>query len=226
MKKILIFIALVVLGVLVYKFLHLGLFYLHEIVDFLASYIDKWGYFGVFALMFLESSFFPFPSEVVMIPAGFLAYSGKMNLVLVIIIGTLGSLFGALFNYFLALRYGRKFFIKYGKYFFVTKEKFVKFEEFFLRHGEISTFSSRLIPGIRQYISLPAGLARMNLFKFSFYTSLGAGIWVSILVALGYFLGQNQELIHKYLTNITLILLGIISLLLLGYFFFKVKKRA
>lgn len=161
-----------------------------------------------------------------MIPAGYLAFQGKMSLFLAIVAGTFGSLAGALFNYYLSFKLGRKFILQYGKYFFVTKEKFVKFEEFFLRHGEISTFSSRLIPGIRQYISLPAGLARMNLFKFSFYTSLGAGIWVSILVALGYFLGQNQELIHKYLTNITLILLGIISLLLLGYFFFKVKKRA
>lgn len=220
MKKILIFIALVVLGVLVYKFLHLGLFYLHEIVDFLANYIDKWGYFGVFALMFLESSFFPFPSEVVMIPAGFLAHKGDMNLFLAIFIGTLGSLFGALFNYFLALKYGRKFFIKYGKYLFITEEKFAKFEKFFLTHGEISTFNSRLIPGIRQYISLPAGLARMNLAKFSFYTSLGAGLWVGILGILGYFMGENKELIKQYLSSISMILFAFIALIS----FFYIRK--
>lgn len=194
------------------------------VVDFLVNMVDGWGYFGIFALMFLESSFFPFPSEVVMIPAGYLAFEGKMNAFLAILAGTFGSLGGALFNYYLSMKFGRKFILKYGRYFFITEEKFAKFESFFLRHGEVSTFTSRLIPGIRQYISLPAGLARMNLFRFCFYTSLGAGIWVAILTALGYFLGQNQELIHKYLTNITLSILLGIFVFLVGYYYFKIKK--
>lgn len=198
---------------------------MQTIVDFLVNMVDGWGYYGIFALMFLESSFFPFPSEVVMIPAGYLAFEGKMNAFLAILAGTSGSLGGALFNYYLSMKFGRKFILKYGRYFFITEEKFAKFEAFFLRHGEVSTFTSRLIPGIRQYISLPAGLARMNLFRFCLYTSLGAGIWVAILTALGYFLGQNQELIHKYLTNITLGLLLSIFLFLLGYYYFKIKKK-
>jgi membrane protein DedA with SNARE-associated domain len=98
-----------------------------------------------------------------------------------------------------------RFLIKYGKYFFIKEETIVKMEEFFKSHGHISTFSGRLIPVVRQYISLPAGLARMNLFVFSLYTSLGAGIWVIILAVLGYYLGDNEGLIKEYL-HISLLL--------------------
>lgn len=225
MKKILIFIALVVLGVLVYKFLHLGLFYLHEIVDFLAGYIDKWGYFGVFALMFLESSFFPFPSEVVMIPAGYLVYQGEMNFFLALFFGILGSLFGALLNYYLSLYLGRNLLLKYGKYVGINEQKLLKLDIFFDKYGEVATFFGRLIPGIRQYISLPAGLAKMNIFKFSFYTSLGAGIWVLVLISLGYFLGENKSLIDEYLNYITIGTIIVIAIFLYLYYKLKIKKR-
>jgi membrane protein DedA with SNARE-associated domain len=170
-----------------------------QIVDFLLKSIDYLGYLGIFFLMFLESSFFPFPSEVVMIPAGYLASEGKMNLFLVIFSGVSGSLAGAWFNYLLAHKFGRKFLLKIMK-----EEKVKKLDYFFENHGHISTFIGRLIPGIRQYISFPAGLAKMDAKKFSLYTTLGAFIWVSILTFLGYFIGENQELIHKYLKEITI----------------------
>ncbi|MBP0132399.1 MAG: DedA family protein [Nitrosospira sp.] len=157
-------------------------------------------------MMFLESSFIPFPSEVVMIPAGYLAYKGEMNLVLAILAGTLGSLMGALLNYYLAIKLGRPFLLHYGKYVMFNEASLQRMEDFFARHGHVSTFTGRLIPVVRQYISLPAGLARMNLAIFSFYTSLGAGIWVTILALLGYYIGGNELLIREYLRDIIIIL--------------------
>ena len=191
---------------------------LHDIVTFLVDTIGTWGYTGIFLLMFLESSFFPFPSEVVMIPAGYLAYKGEMSLVFALLAGICGSLGGALFNYYLSVKLGRKLILKYGHYIWFEEEQLVKLENFFKSHGEISTFNGRLIPGIRQYISLPAGLARMNLLRFSIYTSLGAGLWVAILIALGYFLGSNEELIKEYLRIITIGTLLCISILSFWYY--------
>jgi len=187
-------------------------------VSWVVSTVESWGYAGIFVSMFLESSFFPFPSEVVMIPAGYLAFQGKMNIVWAIASGTAGSLFGALFNYFLAMKFGRAFLIKYGKYLLLKPESLEKLEGFFAKHGEISTFNGRLIPGIRQYISMPAGLARMSLGKFSLYTILGAGIWVTVLALLGYFLGANEAEVGRYLKNATMIALVCIALLSLFYY--------
>jgi membrane protein DedA with SNARE-associated domain len=196
---------------------------LHTVVDFIVETVGSLGYGGIFIMMFLESSFFPFPSEIVMIPAGYLAYKGEMNIYLVVFSGIAGSLVGAVFNYFLAVKFGRAFVLRFGKYFFFKEETLNKMEEFFKKHGPISTFSGRLLPGIRQYISLPAGLARMNLLQFSMYTSLGAGIWVIILTLLGYFIGGNQELIDEWLKTILSIIL--VSLVFLVLLYIKFKKR-
>lgn len=194
---------------------------LHDIVNFLVETIGSLGYIGIFALMFLESTFFPFPSEVVMIPAGYLAYKGEMNIYLIILIGSFGSLAGALLNYYLSKLLGRKLLIKYGKYIWFDEEKLKKLESFFKSHGEISTFNGRLIPGIRQYISLPAGLSNMNILKFSLYTTLGAAIWVSVLALIGYFLGGNQELVNEYLKIATVITLFVLALLSVTYIKYK-----
>jgi membrane protein DedA with SNARE-associated domain len=196
---------------------------LSSIINFIVETVGTLGYAGIFIMMFLESSFFPFPSEVVMIPAGYLAYKGEMNMYLVILFGILGSLAGSLFNYYLAVKFGRRFLIKYGKYFFIKEETIVKMEEFFKKHGHISTFSGRLIPVVRQYISLPAGLAKMNLFVFSLYTSLGAGIWVAILAILGYYLGDNEGLIKEYLRYIIVAIL--IALAVLAFWYYRKTKR-
>lgn len=198
---------------------------LHEIIDFIVKTVGDLGYWGIFIMMFLESSFFPFPSEVVMIPAGYLAYKGEMNLFLAVFAGIAGSLAGAVFNYFLALRFGRAFIQRYGKYVLIKEETMQKMEDFFAKHGHISTFSGRLIPAVRQYISLPAGLAKMNLWKFSLYTSLGAGIWVLILALLGYFIGHNQELISEYLRVIIVSILVLLAVFILIYVRLKLKKN-
>jgi len=198
---------------------------IHEIANTVVSYIGDMGYWGIFLLMFLESTFFPFPSEIIMVPAGYLAYQGEMNLYIIILVGILGSVGGALLNYYLAMSFGRKFVLKYGKYFFIKQETLDKLESFFSKHGEISTFTGRLIPGIRQLISLPAGLARMNIMKFSSYTALGAGIWIVVLVALGYFVGANESLISEYLKSATFIALVCVILVILFYVWRNKKRK-
>jgi len=196
---------------------------IHDIAQTIVEYIGHMGYWGIFLLMFLESTFFPFPSEIIMIPAGYLAYKGEMNVYIVVLVGILGSVAGALFNYYLAMHFGRKFILKYGKYFFIKEETLDKLEAFFLKHGDLSTFNGRLIPGIRQLISLPAGLAKMNIAKFSLYSGLGAGIWVIVLVALGYLLGSNEELISEYLRSATLI--ALLSVVFITVFYVVRHKR-
>jgi len=181
------------------------------------------GYFGIFLLMFLESTFFPFPSEVIMIPAGYLAYKGEMSLVAVILVGILGSVAGALFNYYIARYFGRAFLLTYGKYLLVKPETLEKLERFFRKHGELSTFNGRLIPGIRQLISLPAGLAKMPIVKFSLYTALGAGIWVVVLVGLGYLLGSNEALLSRYLSTATWV--ALLSVLFITLFYVIRNRR-
>ncbi len=194
---------------------------LSDIMSSIVNAVSSFGYFGIFVMMFLESTVVPIPSEIVMIPAGYLAANGEMNIYIVLFMGIFGSLVGAVFNYYLALKYGRPFLSKYGKYIFFNEQTQKKIDDFFLKHGHISTFSGRLIPGVRHLISIPAGLARMNFFKFTFYTTLGAGIWVTILTLLGYFIGQNQELIHKYLA----LTLNSVLILLALYITFQIYKK-
>ena len=189
------------------------------VVTFLVHTVGRLGYAGVILLMALESSFVPFPSEVVVPPAGYLASLGQMNIFLVILSGIVGSILGSLLNYWIASRFGRDFLLKYSKYFFINTEKFARFEVFFNTHGEITTFVGRLIPVIRQYISFPAGLVRMNLKKFIFYTGLGAYV--------GYFVGNNIDIIKENIDYImyfifpALILLVIIYMIIYKYH----KKR-
>jgi membrane protein DedA with SNARE-associated domain len=195
----------------------------HQFIVWLADTVGRWGYPGIVMLMTLESSFFPFPSEVVIPPAAYLAATGKMNIVLVILWGTTGSLLGAVFNYWLAQKFGRPFFEKHGRYLLVSRQSLEKADRFFDRHGPISMFIGRLLPGIRQYISLPAGLTRMNFFGFCAATVLGAGIWVSVLAGLGYWFGRNEALIMQNLHRISAALaIGCAALL---FFYWRRMKR-
>jgi membrane protein DedA with SNARE-associated domain len=198
---------------------------LHDVIIWLVSVIEKFGYPGIVFGMFLESSCFPFPSEVIMIPAGYLAHQGKMNFWMVISMGIIGSWLGALFNYYLAMWLGRPLLLKWGKYFFITKENFEKGEKFFQNHGEIGTFTGRLIPVVRQYISLPAGIARMNLLHFLFFTGLGAGIWVTILAWIGYVAGQSEDLWKPYLHKATITALVAVVVLVVVYVIVHRRKK-
>lgn len=199
---------------------------LHEIAIWLTEMIFQFGYIGIVVLMFLESSCFPFPSEIVIIPAGYLAFQGDMDFSLVIFMGVLGSLIGALFNYYLASYFGRSFLIKYGKYFFLSEEKLTSLETYFSNHGNITTFIGRLIPGLRQYISFPAGLAKMNRMTFSIYTSIGAGIWIFILAAIGYYVGHNEALVSKYTYSALLWVLLFVAVVAICYFFYNKYRLA
>jgi membrane protein DedA with SNARE-associated domain len=197
---------------------------MQAIVDWILGVVGTIGYPGIFFLMLLESSFFPFPSEVVMIPAGFLAYRGEMNAYLAVLAGTAGSLTGALLNYYLAMYLGRPLLLKVGKY-FAGAEALAKIDDYFARHGEISTFNGRLVPGVRQYISLPAGLARMHIGKFSLYTTLGAGIWVAILTTLGYLMGSQEDLLRENLHRITVAALIFVAVSTSVYVLYR-RRRA
>lgn len=160
--------------------------------------IEHLGYPGILFLMTLESSVFPIPSEMVMPQAGYLVADGKMNMVIVIALGVVGSILGALLNYVVALWVGRPFFLKFGRYCFCPPDKFAMVERFFQAHGEISTFTGRLIPVVRHLISIPAGLTRMKLSHFLFFTATGSAIWMVALTLIGYLCGRNLDLIKKY----------------------------
>jgi membrane protein DedA with SNARE-associated domain len=179
-------------------------------LDTIAAHAPVWGYALIFAFMAVESSFIPFPSEIVMIPAGFLAARSELSLhapipdlIVACAVGIAGSLAGAYFNYYLSAKLGKPFLRKHGKWFFIKPEALDRACEVFNRYGNATTFVCRLIPVIRQLISIPAGLARMPLGKFTLFTGLGAGIWTVILACIGYALGRSaddisyQELVHK-----------------------------
>ncbi len=198
---------------------------LRELAADLVDLILDWGYLGVFVLMTIESSFIPFPSEIVLIPAGYLASKGEMHIGMIMLSALGGSMAGAFVNYYLALLLGRKILSKYGKYFFIKENALQKMDDYFEKHGHISTFIGRLLPGIRQLISIPAGLARMNLAVFSLYTALGASLWAFILVMLGYTIGENQELLDAYLKQITFVVVVILVLLALWYIRYQKNKK-
>jgi membrane protein DedA with SNARE-associated domain len=175
--------------------------------------------------MFIESTFIPLPSELVIPPAGYLISQKQMSWTGVILSGTAGSLLGALFNYAIAVYLGRPLILKYGRYFGISEKRFIKGEHFFLKHGSISTFIGRLILGLRHYISFPAGLARMNLGKFCFYTAFGASIWVLVLAYIGYFVGNNKEKVLEISRQWSLYIIVGCALLVVAYIFWHKRKR-
>ena len=190
-----------------------------DAAQFFQWFVDNANYTFVFVFMVIESSFIPFPSEVVVPPAAYLACTNAgagagMNVFLVVIVATLGAMVGAFINYYLALWIGRPVVYAFadsrvGHMLLVNREKVQKAEDYFDKHGAISTFIGRLIPAIRQLISIPAGIARMNVFQFGLFTFLGALLWNSILGALGFWLAETVspdqlfdkvEQYNKYLT--------------------------
>lgn len=190
-------------------------------------YMDNMNYGTVTLLMVIESSFIPFPSEVVVPPAAYKALEegSNMNIVLVVVFATVGAIIGALINYFLSLWLGRPIIYKFvetrfGKMCLLDKQKVEKAEKYFDKHGKSSTFIGRLVPGIRQLISIPAGLAKMNIATFICFTALGAGIWNIILALLGYLGHGNKELIDQYSHELSYILLGL-GVLFVAYLIYK-----
>jgi membrane protein DedA with SNARE-associated domain len=193
-------------------------------IHFLLNFINQIGYIGIFIGMFLESTLIPIPSELIMIPAGIAAQQGSMNIYLIVLAGILGNVLGAIFSYYLAASIGHPILLRIGKYFLVKPKTIIKIEEFFKNHGPISVFIGRLLPGFRHFISLPAGIAKMDIKTFSYYTTLGSSIWTSILAGLGYFIGENQEVIKDNLQGIVLGSVTICVGIVVVYIFFKKRK--
>ncbi|HYL55829.1 MAG TPA: DedA family protein [Gemmatimonadales bacterium] len=206
---------------------------LESFVGWLLNLFRGMGYPGIIALMAVESSILPLPSELVMPPAGYLAAKGEMNLVVAVVCGVLGSILGALTNYGLARWLGRAFFLRLGKYVLITEKGLDRSERYFAAHGEISTFLGRMLPVVRHLISIPAGIARMRLGRFVVFTGLGALLWCSILTGIGWFIGSREDVIlevlnreaQRYAGRAILLLLPILALITTGYIWWH-RRRA
>lgn len=210
-----------------------------ESVEFVQWCLEHLDYWTVMLLMAIESSFIPFPSEIVVPPAAYMvAEKGDMNLALVVLFATIGANIGALINYAIAYFVGRPVVYKFanskiGHLCLIDEAKVIKAEEFFAKHGAISTFIGRLIPAVRQLISIPAGLAKMKMLPFILYTTLGAGIWNLILALAGYYMQSVMSLDEMLLTvesyshefKIICLVLGV---LIVGYLIYKTfsKKKS
>ncbi len=174
-------------------------------------YMGHLNYFTIGLLMVIESSFIPFPSEVVIPFAAYKAAQGDLNIYLVVVAGTIGALIGALINYAIGYYLGRPVIhkladSKFGRMMLLSEEKVVQAEDYFVKNGKLSTLIGRLVPGIRQLISIPAGMAKMNIRDFLVYTTIGAGAWNIILAVIGYYLYEIREQIYPYLSHIMLVL--------------------
>lgn len=199
--------------------------------------VEQWydanmNYTNITILMTIESSFIPFPSEIVIPPAAYVASKPEsdLNIFLVVLFGTLGAIIGALINYYLALWLGRPIIYKFadsklGHLCLLSSEKIKKAEDYFNDHGKVSTFIGRLVPGIRQLISIPAGLAKMNLGSFILYTTLGAGIWNTILAFIGYLAHGQADLINKYSHELSVIVLALVGLSAIWFIVKALIKR-
>lgn len=212
----------------------------------LITKVEKWyannmNYGTITALMTVESSFIPFPSEIVIPPATYVAGNSNsnlhttdsyiMNVFLIVIFGTLGAMLGAIINYFLAMWLGRPIIYafvdsKLGHLCLLSAEKVKKAEDYFNNHGKVSTFIGRLIPGIRQLISIPAGLCKMHFGWFLFYTFLGAGIWNVVLAMLGYIAHGNKDLIDQYSHELSVVIMALFGAVIVYFVAKAIIKRA
>lgn len=192
-----------------------------NLANFVIQIISNSGYLGIFTLMIAESALIPIPSEIIMPFSGYLASTGKLNPIFIIIAGSVGNLVGSFIAYQVGIRLGKEFILKYGKYILLKKSHLDWTESFFRKYGEGSTFVSRLLPAIRTYISLPAGIAKMNLKKFLIYTLAGSFVWSTIWTYVGITLGQEWTKIRQYSDYIDgIVIVGIIILIII-----IIKKR-
>lgn len=183
---------------------------IRPLIEFIISFISRVGYLGIFSLMVLESAMIPIPSEIIMPFSGFLVSAGKFGPILVVLAGSLGNLVGSILTYYFGLKVGRAFIIKYGKYVFFKKEHLEFTERLFKNYGDKISFVGRLLPVIRTYVSLPAGIGRTNFIKFVFYTLIGSLIWNSVLTFAGMQLGNNWKNIDRYSIYLDIVTICII----------------
>lgn len=198
---------------------------MYEILIKLIEFVESLGYLGIFLMTFIEGTFVPIPSEFTLIPAGYLAAQKQMNLYLVLICGGAGMIGGAVCGYWIAYKAGRPFVARYGKYIGLTESKLKHVECFFKKYGVISISIGRVLPGIKHFISLPAGLAQMNFKQFTFYSAISCMIWVVIVVGIGKVIGDNSKLIEQYLRDLNLILCCGVILIIVFYFWKRNDSR-
>lgn len=196
---------------------------LHQLGDIAINWINSIGYWGILLGMILESACIPIPSEVIMPFGGYLVSTGHLSMLNVILVGTLGNIIGSFIAYAIGHWGGMRFIDRFGKYVFLSKKHLESAEKWFDRRGEITVFVSRILPAIRTFISLPAGIARMSLSKFLIYTAIGSVVWSSILTYVGYILGNNWENIQNFLHPIAY-LVAVIVLVILVYLIVKIIK--
>jgi membrane protein DedA with SNARE-associated domain len=191
------------------------------LLDWYLHSLESGGYLLIVLLMFIESTFLPLPSELVIPPAAHLAYTkGDMSLLGVVLAGTLGSWLGATSMYWVSRWAGRPLVLKFGKYFLVPPEKVEKAERWAAAYGNFGIFASRLLPVVRHLIGIPAGIVRMNYWKFSLWTLIGSGLWCGVLCWLGVKAGQDEALMRGELRAITIWAVGVLGLLGAIYWFF------
>ncbi len=202
---------------------------MHSIVDIILGLVDGMWYTGIYIMMLIESSFIPFPSEVAMIPAGYLVSLERMNVFLAFFAWTFGAMTGASINYFLGNKLGRpvvkRLIHTYGKYILLSEKHYEKSEKYFKSHGAITTLVGRFIPAVRQLISIPAGIFSMPYKQFLLYTFIGAGTWNTILLTIGYIAGQNNELIQKLTGTVFLAIVIILGFIVISYIHY-VQRQA
>jgi membrane protein DedA with SNARE-associated domain len=198
---------------------------LRPLVEFITSVISSLGYGGIFFLMILESALIPIPSEIIMPFSGFLASTGKLGSVGVILAGSLGNLVGSVITYYLGIRLGRAFLIKYGKYILFRVHHLVWTEQLFQKYGDKISFVGRLLPGVRTYISLPAGIGKSNFIKFVVYTLLGSIIWNSLLTYGGIQLGRSWQHIDKYSGYLDIIAVVAIAVFIIWIVYSNTRNR-
>jgi membrane protein DedA with SNARE-associated domain len=198
--------------------------FLKPLVEFIISFIAQLGYTGIFFLMILESALIPIPSEIIMPFSGFLSSTGRLDPLLVTLSGSLGNLVGSVLTYYLGIKAGRKFILKYGRYILFKKEHLESTENLFERYGDRISFAGRLLPGIRTYVSLPAGIGKTNFTKFVAYTFAGSLIWNSMLTYVGMSLGSNWKNIDKYSTYLDVAALLAVAVFVI-WFVYKTKRK-
>jgi membrane protein DedA with SNARE-associated domain len=202
-----------------------------RLINWLLTTLLTLGYPGIVALMAIESSILPLPSELVMPPAGYWVAKGRMSLPIVLLCGTVGSVIGALANYGVAQLLGRAFVRRFGRYVLLSEHSLERAERYFAAHGEISTLVGRLLPVIRHLISIPAGIARMPLGRFLTYTAVGAFAWCAVQTGIGYFLGRHEDVlrneeVQRYVTWVLVVLIPLIVVGIGTYIVLQRRRRA
>jgi membrane protein DedA with SNARE-associated domain len=197
---------------------------LEFIINYVVQIIQSMGYMGIFLLMFLEIIFFFIPSEVIMAFVGFLIATGKFNWALALIVSTLGSVAAAVVFYYAGKYGGRLFVLKYGKYVFMKEHHLKMTEDFFKKHGDLAILLSRLVPIARDLISIPAGMAKMNFKQFLLFTTIASATWNTMLILVGYSLGENWAAITQYSKELDLLVIIILVIAGIIYLIKKLKE--